>query len=92
MEFVERVLDAVDVETVLKCNTEDEARRMVIEWLKSLGFSDVDVVYAECSAAGARVRARAYLYRPGDRYPWLEAGRARAQAVAAGEAGGGSGV
>jgi len=71
MGFAEHVLDAVDIETLLKCDTEADARRMVIEWLKSLGLNDVDVVFLEHTPVGTRVRARAYLYRPGDRYPWL---------------------
>ena len=67
-----RVLDAVDVETFLVCESEEEAKSLALTLMKELGFQDIDVVFCEFQGAGARVRVRAYLYRAGDAYPWLD--------------------
>jgi len=64
-------MDALDVETFFVCNNEDEGRALMISMLKELGFNDVDVVFAEYEGPGVRVRGRAYVYRPADRYYWL---------------------
>ncbi len=71
------VLDAIDVETCLFCRDEAEARRLILQLLRGLGFADADVVSAEHRGGVARVRARAYLNRPGVPYPWLEEAGAR---------------
>lgn len=67
----ERVIDALDIETMLFAESEEEAKRIGIDLLKSLGFKDADVVFVEHDGFVARVRLRAYVYRPGDRYLWL---------------------
>lgn len=77
-EFASRIMDAVDIETVVVSCDEGEARRIVLGFLSELGFKDVDVVCLSFNGPGARVRARAYIHRPGDRYGWLgrrEAGK-----------------
>lgn len=66
------VIDAMDIETFLACSSEEEAREMSVQLFKQLGFSDVDLVYVRFAGPGARVRVRAYLYRPGSSYAWLE--------------------
>jgi hypothetical protein len=43
-----------------------------LEMLREMGFSDVDVVFAEFCGTGARIRLRAYIHRPGDRYSWIK--------------------
>ncbi|MGQ9674613.1 MAG: hypothetical protein ACUVX1_02990 [Chloroflexota bacterium] len=43
--------------------------------LSELGFKDVDIVFAEHTGPGIRVRARAYIHRPGDHYRWLHTHR-----------------
>lgn len=68
---LERVMDALDVETFFVCDNEDEGRNLMISMLKDLGFKDVDVVFAQYEGPGVRVRGRAYVYRPADRYYWL---------------------
>ena len=74
------VLDALDVETFLVCTSEAEGKHLALTLMKDLGFKDVDVVFIRFQGAGARVRVRAYINRPGDKYPWLdlqEAGEVR---------------
>lgn len=68
---LEQVMDALDVETFFVCATEAEGRKMMLGLLKAWGFKDVDVVFAQYEGPGARVRGRAYVYRPADRYHWL---------------------
>ncbi|MDR3591956.1 MAG: hypothetical protein P4N41_20055 [Negativicutes bacterium] len=68
---VEQIMDAVDVETFFVCATEEDGRSLMLGMLKGWGFADVDVVFAEYEGPGTRVRGRAYVYRPADRYRWL---------------------
>jgi hypothetical protein len=66
------VLDALDVETFFVCTSEEEGKRLALDLMKELGFQDVDLVFIKFQGSGARVRARAYINRPGDNYPWLD--------------------
>ncbi|MZP30154.1 hypothetical protein GTO91_10585 [Heliobacterium undosum] len=66
-----QVLDALDLETFLICSSEDEGKEMAIRLMKTLGFQDVDLVFIQFAGPGARVRARAYIYRPGQDYAWV---------------------
>ncbi len=68
-----RVIDGIDFETLLACRDEAEGRSLALQLLTDLGFKDVDIVFAEHAGPGVRVRARAYIHRPGDRYSWLAA-------------------
>ena len=68
---LDRVIDALDVETFLACRSEEEGRRLAAQLMKELGFKDVDIMFGEFIDSDMRVRARAYLHRPGDYYPWL---------------------
>lgn len=67
----ERIMDAVDVETFFVCPSEEEGRRLMLGLIKEMGFADADVVFAQYEGPGVRVRGRAYVYRPADRYHWL---------------------
>ncbi len=67
-----RVSDALDVETFLVCESEEEGKQLALQLMKDLGFTDIDVVFVEFAGPGARVRVRAYLCRAGDQYPWLD--------------------
>lgn len=73
---IERVMDALDVETFFVCATEEEGRQLMLALLKEWGFTDTDVVFAQCEGPGVRVRGRAYVYRPADKYRWLLGGSA----------------
>ncbi|MCX7780642.1 MAG: hypothetical protein N2491_06980 [Negativicutes bacterium] len=67
----ERIMDAMDVETFFVCKNEEEGRSLMLAMLKGWGFKDVDVVFAQHEGPGVRIRGRAYIYRPADRYAWL---------------------
>lgn len=72
MEPLEQVMDALDVETFFICSGEAEGRELMLSLLKSWGFRDVDIVFAEYRGAGAQVRGRAYVYRSDDdKDQWL---------------------
>ena len=66
-----KVADVLDVETFIVAGSEDEAKRTVMSMMETWGFSDIDFVFVEQHGLGAKVRARAYVHRPGDRYAWL---------------------
>jgi hypothetical protein len=66
-----QVMDALDVETFFVCASEAEGRTYMLALLKQWGFKDVDIVFAQYEGPGARVRGRAYVYRPADKYQWL---------------------
>lgn len=74
MDAKARVVDALDIETFLICENEEEGRRISAGLMESMGCSDFDLVYIHHEGIGARVRIRAYVNRPGDRYTWLEGG------------------
>jgi hypothetical protein len=71
-DVLKHVMDALDLETFLVCESEEEGRSLGLALMKDLGFKDVDIVFIEFIGAGARIRARAYIHRAGDVYPWLE--------------------
>ncbi|HMM19471.1 MAG TPA: hypothetical protein PKA10_01955 [Selenomonadales bacterium] len=70
---LEQVMDALDIETFFVCASEEEGRALMLSLLKAWGFKDVDVVFAQHEGPGVRVRGRAYVYRPADKYRWLRA-------------------
>lgn len=69
--MIDRIIDAFDVETTLLSKNEEEAKNIAVQYFKSLGFEDVDVVFIEHNGFAARVRLRAYVFRPGDKYSWI---------------------
>jgi hypothetical protein len=66
------IVDAVDVETVLLCGSEAEAKRLAMELLKELGFKQGDIIALEFTGMSARVRLRGNVSKPGDHYSWLD--------------------
>ena len=70
---MDRVVDAIDIETFLFCSSEDEAKDLAEALAVDLGLPHGDVVFLEFRGWGARVRIRSYIHRPGDHYRWLEA-------------------
>lgn len=52
--------------------SENEGKNLALTMMKDMGFQDVDVVFVKFQGSGARVRVRAYINRPGDKYPWLD--------------------
>lgn len=73
---LDRVVDAIDIETFLYCRTEDEAKELAEAIAVELGLPHGDIVFLEHKGWGARVRIRSYIHRPGDHYRWLETERA----------------
>lgn len=71
-KVLDKVMDALDLETFLVCNDEEEGRNLTLSLMQELGFQDVDIVFLEHQGPGVRVRARAYIHRSGDKYRWLE--------------------
>lgn len=71
--ILDRVMDGMDIETFIVCAGEDEGRRLILQFMKDLGFADVDIVFIQFQGPGVRVRARGYIHRPGDTYGWLKA-------------------
>ncbi|QGG48019.1 hypothetical protein [Heliorestis convoluta] len=69
-----RVTDALDVETFLTCESEEQGKSLALQMMKNLGFEDIDLLFIEFMGFGARVRVRAYLHRSGDQYGWLFTG------------------
>lgn len=72
LKALDRVMDALDVETFFVCSEEDEGRTLMLSLLQELGFQDIDIVFIQQEGPGVRVRARAYIHRSGDHYGWLE--------------------
>ena len=70
-DVLKHVMDALDVETFLVCESEEEGRSLGLKLMKDLGFKDVDIMFIEFKGPGARIRARAYIHKAGDIYPWL---------------------
>ena len=65
-----KVVDAVDMETVVLCNNEAEAKGVGMELIKQMGFKDGDVISVEFSGMSARLRLRGNVFKPGDKYHW----------------------
>ncbi len=69
---LDRVADAIDIETFLVCKSEEEARLLAETLAGELNLTRASIVFLEFNTWGARVRLRAYIHRPGDTYRWLE--------------------
>ena len=67
-----KVADILDIETFIIADSEEEAKNVIQSLFEQWGFSDIDFVFVEQHGLGAKIRARAYVHRPGDRYGWLE--------------------
>lgn len=77
---LQRVLDGLDIETFVLCASEAEGRELMLTLLANLGFEDTDVVFVQHRGAGARVRARAYVHRPGVQHPFTGGARGQGEA------------
>lgn len=69
--ILNHIIDSLDIETFIACETEEEGKRIGLAMMENLGFQDVDIVFIEFLGVGARIRIRANIYKPGDRYGWL---------------------
>jgi sulfopyruvate decarboxylase TPP-binding subunit len=71
---LDKVVDAIDIETFLYCQSEEEARNLSERLMQELNLPQSDIVFLDFSAWGARVRIRSYIHHPGDHYRWMEKG------------------
>jgi hypothetical protein len=70
INVLDRVVDSLDIETFIVCQSEEEGKKLGIQLMKDLGFRDTDVVFIEYGNGGARIRLRANIFKPGDQYRW----------------------
>jgi len=77
-DVLNHVMDALDVETFLVCESEEEGKNLGLKLMKDLGFRNVDIVFIQFIGIGARIRARAYIHKAGDVYPWLDLDKCKA--------------
>lgn len=66
-----KVVDALDIETYLLAETQEEGRNLGLKLMADLGFLDVDIVFVEFDGQGVRLRLRATIHKVGLSYPWL---------------------
>ncbi len=69
---MDRVVDAVDIETFLLSESEEQAKQLALTLAEEMGLRHADVVFVEQRGLGARVRIRAYIHHPADHYRWLD--------------------
>ena len=72
IDGLDNVMDALDIETFIVSKDEAEALIIIRRIMTGMGLRDIDVVYCKHLGPGARVRARGYVFRAGDRYGWLK--------------------
>lgn len=70
MSAMDRILDGCDVETFIICDTVEEGKRLGLQLMEDLGFSDSDIVFCEKGGPGVRIRLRGYVHRPSSEYRW----------------------
>jgi hypothetical protein len=71
---LDRVLDALDIETFLVCKSAEEGKALAENLIAELNLPQGDIVFLEHHGPGARVRIRTYIHHPGDHYRWLDQG------------------
>lgn len=69
---LDKIIDALDVETFVVAADETEAKAIIRKIMTAMGLKDIDIVYCQHLGPGARIRARGYIFRPGDKYGWLK--------------------
>ena len=68
----DHIVDALDIESFLLCESEQEAKDLVAQLMKSMGLERHVIVSLDFNGPGAHFRARAYMNKPGDNYTWLQ--------------------
>lgn len=68
---LDRVVDAVDIETYILCKDESEGKRLALQLGEELNLGTVDIMFQEFDGYGVRVRLRKYIHKPGKPYGWL---------------------
>ncbi len=68
---LERVMDALDIETYLVCKDTNEGKLLAMQLGREMNLGDIDIMFEEYDGYGMRVRLRKYVYKPGNHYNWL---------------------
>jgi hypothetical protein len=68
---LDKIMDALDIETYLVCESEKEGKLLVQQLGEELNLGDLDIMFEEYDGYGMRVRLRKYVYKPGTKYNWL---------------------
>ena len=66
------IVDALDIESFLLCESEAEAKELIAKLMQSLGMARFVIVSLDFNGPGAHFRVRAYMNKPGDNYTWLK--------------------
>ena len=67
----ELLVDSMDIESFILCESEKEAKELIGELVQSFGISRYVIVSLDFNGPGAHFRVRAYMNKPGDNYTWL---------------------
>lgn len=68
----DQIVDAMDIESFLLCESEAEAKELIARLMQSLGVAQHVIVSLDFNGPGAHFRVRAYMNKPGDHYTWLQ--------------------
>lgn len=68
---LERVMDAIDIETYIVCNDENEGKKLALQLGQEMNLGEIDIMYQEFDGYGMRLRLRKYIYKPGSMYKYL---------------------
>jgi len=68
----DQIVDALDIESFLLCESEKEAKELIAKLMQSLGIARHVIVSLDFNGPGAHFRVRAYMNKPGDHYTWLK--------------------
>lgn len=72
MSALNKVVDAVDVETYLMCSDAHQGHALALQLGREMNLGDVDIMFEEFDGYGVRIRLRKYIHRPAQKYHWLE--------------------
>ncbi|HEX4350496.1 MAG TPA: hypothetical protein VH251_08915 [Verrucomicrobiae bacterium] len=66
------IVDALDIESFVLCESENDAKTLVGKLMESLGLPRFVIVSLDFNGPGAHFRVRVYMNKPGDSYSWLQ--------------------
>jgi hypothetical protein len=72
MSALNKVIDAIDVETYLMCRDAHNGHFLALQLGREMNLGEVDIMFEEFDGYGIRVRIRKYVHRPAQKYHWLE--------------------
>ena len=67
----DQIVDAMDIESFVLCESEREAKSLIAQLMQSMGVARHVIVSLDFNGPGAHFRVRAYMNKPGDHYTWL---------------------